>query len=53
MHFTNCVLNLAVFHQVNLKRSSFAECQFHEVEFELADLEGVKLCKSDFFKCSF
>ena len=49
MHFEECILNLASFYQIDLKKSRFSKCIIHEVDFTGADLSGLILDNCDFF----
>ncbi|NNE26460.1 MAG: pentapeptide repeat-containing protein [Saprospiraceae bacterium] len=41
--FINCLLDLSVFQEMNLKRSRFKDCRLTGVDFTAADLSGVNL----------
>ena len=40
VYFENCVLNLASFYKLNLKKTTFKHTSLHEVDFTEADLTG-------------
>ena len=53
IHCDNCLLNLASFYKVNVKRSSFKSCSLQEVDFSAADLSKLKFQDCDLVKAIF